>query len=213
MPKDVMLEAVLFSYFLNTFHINGITTFLSRFMYERYGVEYSDFYERLYEYIKYDDFLSLELSDTRNYFSKWMHNGEINHPRLAGVNIFGVNLIHRSVITIHASRKSQHVFNVIEKFMTSEFDKLDPAVIEQLLKFQRNYLINHDELESYPRVISFDYDFLGYMRDKTELEKSAVYKFDFTENKKMSLTTFCEQIFFARRKNFGKATVTTHEEN
>lgn len=213
MPKPVMIEAILFSWFLNTFHINGITTFLSRFMYERYGVEYSEFYERLYEYVKRDEFLAKELADTNHYFSKWMHDGEISHPKLAGVNIFGVNLIHRSVINIHASQQSEHVFDVIEDFMLSEFNQIDSDVIEQLVEFQRNYLINHSELKSYPRVVDFDYDFLGYMRDRTELNKPAVYKFDFTENKNMSLTTFCEQIFFARRKNFGKASVTCYEKD
>ena len=97
--------------------------------------------------------------------------------------------------------------------MLSEFNQIDSDVIEQLVEFQRNYLINHSELKSYPRVVDFDYDFLGYMRDRTELNKPAVYKFDFTENKNMSLTTFCEQIFFARRKNFGKASVTCYEKD
>ena len=207
MPRDVMLEAVLFSWFLNTFHINGITTFLSRFMYEKYRIEYEDFYEQLYSFIKTDPWLVKEIDDTRYYFNKWMTDGAIDHPKLAGVNIFGVNLIHRSVINIHASGKSKHVFNVIENFMRTAFFDYDQKVIEQLLEFQRNYLINHSELETYPRTVELDYDFLGYMQGKNELEEPTTYKFDFPDNKKMSITTFCEQIFFARRKNFGKAWV------
>jgi tRNA A37 methylthiotransferase MiaB len=213
MPKSVMLDAVIFSWFLNTFHINGITTFLSRFMYERYGVEYESFYEKLYEYVKSDSWLNNEMEDTRKYFSKWMHDGEINHPKLAGVNIFGVNLIHRSVINIHASGMSKHVFDVLESFMKKEFSNIDVDVINQLVEFQRNYLINHTELASYPRTVKLDYDFLGYMQQGKELNKETTYTFDFTENKEMSLTTFCEQIFFARRKNFGKAWVKEHNEN
>lgn len=213
MPKPVMLDAVMFSWFLNTFHINGVTTFLSRFMYERYKVEYETFYEKLYEYIKNDEWLCKEMEDTRYYFSKWMHDGEIKHPKLAGVNIFGVNLIHRSVINIHASGMSKHVFEVLESFMKKEFSNLDADVVSQLVEFQRNYLINHTELDSYPRTVSLDYDFLGYMQKGTPLEKSTTYVFDFTENKEMSLTTFCEQIFFARRKNFGKAWVKEYEED
>lgn len=213
MPRPVTLEAVMFSWFLNTFHINGITTFLSRFMYERYGIEYETFYERLYEFLKSDNWLHKEMSDTEFYFSKWMQDGEISHPKLAGVNIFGVNLIHRSVINIHASGKSQHVFDIINAFMVKEFAHIDKKLIEQLVEFQRNYLINHSELNSYPRIVKLDYDFLGYMRDKKNLNNPTTYKFDFTENKAMSLTTFCEQIFFARRKNFGKAWVSEYEED
>jgi len=213
MPRSVMLEAIIFSWFLNTFHINGVTTFLSRFMYQKYGIEYEAFYERLYDFIKSDEWMLKEMTDTENYFKKWMQDGEINHPNLAGVNIFGVNLIHRSVINIHASGKSQHVFDVIRAFMKKEFEYLDTDVIDQLVEFQRNYLINHAELNSYPRIVKSNYDFLGFMRDGSDLDRETTYKFDFLENKNMSLTTFCEQIFFARRKNFGKAWVSHYEEN
>lgn len=213
MPRDIMLEAVIFSYFLNTFHINGVTTFLSRFMYEHYGIEYEEFYEKLYQFVKDDTWLNKEMSDTEYYFDKWMRDGEINHPKLAGVNIFGVNLIHRSVINIHASGKSSHVFDVIRAFMLKEFGNIDIKLIEELLEFQRNYLINHSELASYPRIIELNYDFLGYMRDGSDLNRKTIYKFDFLENKEMSLTTFCEQIFFARRKNFGKAWVSEYAED
>jgi|GEM_PF-1541045 len=208
MPRDIMLEAMLFSWLMNTFHISGITTFLCRFLFDRYGIEYSTFYERLHAYIQRDAFLARELADTRHYFSKWMREGEIQHPRIAGVDIFGVNLIHRTVINIHARGQSAHVFDVIEDFLHDAFAPIDPGLIKQLVTFQRHYLVNHAELSGYPRVVGFDYDFLGYMRDGTALEKPAVYTFEFAEDKKMSLTTFCEQIFFARRKNFGKATVT-----
>lgn len=210
MPHDVMLEAVIFSWFLNTFHINGITTFLSRFMYKKYHVEYEEFYERLHGFIKTDPWLVKEIEDTRYYFNKWMTDGAIDHPKLAGVNIFGVNLIHRSVINIHASGKSKHVFNVIENFMRTAFFDYDQKVIEQLLEFQRNYLINHSELGTYPRTVELDYDFLGYLQGKGELEQAATYKYDFPDDKKMSIATFCEQIFFARRKNFGKAWISKY---
>ena len=213
MPRDIMLEAVMFSWFLNTFHINGITTFLSRFMYSHYGLEYEEFYEKLYNFLKNDEWFNKEESDTRSYFDKWMTDGDIKHPSIAGVNIFGANLIHRSIINIHAYKKSKHVFSIIRKFMLEEYGNIDKDLIEDLLEFQKNFLINHSELESYPRIVTLKYDFFGYMKNKSELLKETVYKFDFLEDKKMSLRTFCEQIFFARRKNFGKAWVVEYEEN
>jgi hypothetical protein len=41
-----------------------------------------------------------------------------------------------------------------------------------------------------------------------ELNKDASYEFEFPEDKTMSLQRFCEQIFFARRRNFGKSWIT-----
>ena len=56
-------------------------------------------------------------------------------------------------------------------------------------------------------TIEFEYDIPGYVQNETDL-KSATYEFDFPEDKNMSLQRFCEQIFFARRRNFGKAWIT-----
>jgi hypothetical protein len=41
-----------------------------------------------------------------------------------------------------------------------------------------------------------------------ELNTPCVYEFDFPEDKQQSLQRFCEQIFFARRRNFGKSWIT-----
>ena len=37
------------------------------------------------------------------------------------------------------------------------------------------------------------------------VKQKVQHTFDFPEDKDMSLARFCEQIFFARRRNFGKA--------
>jgi hypothetical protein len=63
-------------------------------------------------------------------------------------------------------------------------------------------------MSEYPRTINTDYDFLGYIQGTNDLDISSTYEFEFPEDKTMSLQQFCEQIFFARRRNFGKAWIT-----
>mgnify|MGYP003353676277 FL=1 len=75
------------------------------------------------------------------------------------------------------------------------------------MEFQRLFLINYNIAGQYPLQVEFNHDILGYLQDDTELNKEATYEFEFPENKSMSLQQFCEQIFFARRRNFGKAWV------
>ena len=69
-------------------------------------------------------------------------------------------------------------------------------------------MIDYKDIKNYPKKVQFDNDILGYLQNDTELKQSAVYDFDFPEDKDMSLQRFCEQIFFARRRNFGKSWVT-----
>ena len=54
----------------------------------------------------------------------------------------------------------------------------------------------------------FDYDFLGYLLDGTELATPVVYGFDTVEDKTMSQDRFLENIYFGRKRNFGKTTIT-----
>jgi hypothetical protein len=54
-------------------------------------------------------------------------------------------------------------------------------------------------------TIEFDHDIAGYVQGVCDIDTPSTYEFDFPEDKDMSLQRFCEQIFFARRRNFGKA--------
>jgi hypothetical protein len=57
----------------------------------------------------------------------------------------------------------------------------------------------HDDLRSWGN---------GLFDELKEANDNAEYYFEFPEDKNMSLARFCEQIFFARRRNFGKSWIT-----
>jgi hypothetical protein len=63
-------------------------------------------------------------------------------------------------------------------------------------------------LETFPYSIEFDYDFIGYLQNDNSLESPVKYKFDFPESKDISLERFLENIYFSRKRNFGKALIT-----
>jgi hypothetical protein len=76
------------------------------------------------------------------------------------------------------------------------------------MKFQSTFLVDHKKIQQYPQVLSFNHDIMGYIQTNMQLNNKVSYEFDFPEDKDMSLQRFCEQIFFARRRNFGKSWVT-----
>ena len=98
------------------------------------------------------------------------------------------------------------IFYVVEDYLRKKYD-IEESLLQDLLVLQKNYLVDHSAAKSYPKQIDFAHDIFGYVQDSTELNKPASYVFDFPEDKDMSLQQFCEQIFFARRRNFGKAWV------
>jgi len=206
MPRNEMIDAQVWSWFMNTFHINGMTNYIARFLYTYSNVEYKTFYEKLYEYIQTDPWLNNEIARIREHYDNWTTNGKIDHDPIQGMEIHGWNLIHSTVINLQGECKHTQVFDLIDKFVTENFE-LPEDILKDLLFVQRKFLINYEECNSYPLNIELKNDIIGYVQGDV-LENTVAYEFDFPENKSMSLQQFCEQIFFARRRNFGKSWVT-----
>jgi putative methyltransferase len=210
MPTKEMLDSQAFSWFMQTFHINGLTTYISRFLHKNAGIDYSVFYDKLWNYLQSDPWFIKECDELRRYYCNWMTDGKINHPNISNIEVHGWNIIHRTTLNMHLDRKYNYVFDLIEQFVNSEFS-LDSNCLTQLLQFQRNYVINYDNIEQFPYSVQFDYDFLGYILDDTPLENTVKYKFEFHESKDISLDRFLENIYFGRKRNFGKALITKEQ--
>jgi hypothetical protein len=76
------------------------------------------------------------------------------------------------------------------------------------MQFQRNYVIDYRDLKSLPIKQQFDYDFLGYILDNEPIKQQCTYMFDTVEDQDMSMDRFLENMYFARKRNFGKTTIT-----
>lgn len=207
LPRDKMIEAQVWSWFMNTFHINGITNYISRVLYKLHNIPYEVFYEKLYEEIKKDEWLNSEIFRIEDHYAKWTEQGRIDHTPIQGMEIHGWNLIHSTVINLHSENKHNHIFKVIEKFLRNNFD-LEESLLNDLIKLQTNYLVDFNDIINYPKNLTFNHDIPGYVQGVSDLKTTAVYEFDFPEDKHQSLQRFCEQIFFARRRNFGKSWIT-----
>jgi tRNA A37 methylthiotransferase MiaB len=210
MPAEEMLDSQTFSWFMQTFHINGLTTYISRFLHKNAGIDYSVFYDKLWNYLQNDSWFIKERDELRHYYRNWMTDGKINHPNISNIEVHGWNIIHRTTLNMHLDRKYNYVFDLIEKFVISEFS-LNANCLTQLLQFQRNYVINYDNIEQFPYTLQFDYDFLGYILDDASLENTVKYKFEFHESKDISVDRFLENIYFGRKRNFGKSLITKEQ--
>lgn len=207
LPFEDMLDSHIFSWYINTFHINGLTTYISRFLKKQKGVSYQEFYDKLYEYLKLDPWFVKERDDVRQYYKNWMTDGRINHPNISNIEVHGWNIVHRATLNLHADRKYDTVFGIIERFVKESFS-LDADLADQLIKFQQFFVIDYDKIHQYPMNLSFDYDFLGYLQEDKELVTPTVYAFEFFEDKNITIERFLENIYFSRRRNFGKACIT-----
>jgi len=205
MPTPVMLDAQIFAWFQTTFHINGFATLAARFINKYMGISYNDYYEELFAHFMTNDWVKKEEAEARMYFNNWMMTGRINHPKI-GVEIHGWNIIHRTSMNMHQENQVEQLYDHLEQFL--ERYNLPPALLASLMKLQRSYYIKYDDRNQYPMDLQLDYNIWEYLSFSKPLEKiSTVYRLDFPEDKTMSFNRFLELFYFARRRNFGKATV------
>lgn len=201
LPYDKMIEAQVFSWYLNTFHVNGLTSYISRFLKNHKGIGYKEFYENLYEHLLNDEWFVEQVKDIQFYYDKWMKVGTIGHPKIGGVEIHGWNLIHKTILKIIDDNKVSDIFDLISNFVETLID--DRNMAKQIVLLQRNVFVDYKDIKNYPKTIEFDYDFFG-----ADIMNPSIIHFDFPEDKNMTKEMFLENIYFKRRRNFGKAVIT-----
>ena len=206
-PKEQMLDTLVWNSFIQTFHINGLTTYIARYLDKAHGIEYSKFYDDLYQWVQQDEWFCEQFAETRNYFENWTRHGSINHPPIGNIQVFGWNLVHRTTLYMQQQDRVAYVFDSVDRFVKSHYN-IDKHTLDQLMRFQRNYVIDYRDLKSLPLQQDFDYDFLGYILDDEPIKWPCTYTFDTVEDQNMSMDRFLENMYFARKRNFGKTTIT-----
>lgn len=204
-PKNEMLETMTWTSFIQTFHVNGISTYIARYLYKAHGIDYSDFYDKLYVYLQALPWWREEFSTTKSYYQEWFENGRIRHPKVGRMEVVGWNLYNRTTVNLLAQGKLADTYAMLKDFISQHYQV--PA-LDELILFQQWYVIDHGRMNEYPQRIHFEHDFLGYIQDNTDIDAPVLYEFDTPEDKTMSLQTFLENFYFGRKRNFGKSRIT-----
>lgn len=200
---DVMLDLMVWNTFIQTFHINGLTTYIARYLADQ-GTDYKDFYECLFEFLHTNPWWQQEFADVKKFYQEWTTHGRVLNPRLGGIEVPGWNLHNRTTLNLHSQNLIPQTYGLIDKFVQQHYSN---ACVDQLLKFQQATVIDHAKLRQLPLVIDFDYDFWGYLVNGSELNAVCTYRFDTAEDHSMSAQMFLENFYFGRKRNFGKARV------
>jgi len=208
MPTPDLLKAMMFSWFQYTWHLGGISTLAAIFVYKYLGIDYSEFYRDFSDFVDQDSWWKAERDDMFQYQNDWLHKGKVEHPDLGGIEISGWKLIYRTVQYIQANQMHDHVFGLVEQFMQRY--NLPKQMIADLMTMQRTYMIRYTDLKNYPTQLECQYNIWEYVHKGVDLTQgNFVYYADFPDDKNMSMERFLDNYFYHRRRNFGKALITT----
>lgn len=201
-PREKMLDLMVWNSFIQTFHINGLTNYISRYLASQ-GVDYQEFYDCLWEYLHTDLWWRQQFADARSQYQEWVANGRVR-THVDGIEVPGWNLHNRITLILHNEDRIDQTYNLIKQFVQQKFND---ERVDQLVAFQKGTVIYHHRLSQLPLQQSFDWDFWGFLVHGTELDKSVCYVFDTDEDKTMSPRMFLENFYFGRKRNFGKAQI------
>jgi len=199
-PRDKMLDLMVWNSFIQTFHINGLTTYIARYFASQ-GIDYQVFYSKFWDYLNQDTWWQQQFYNTRKLYQEWIANGRVN-CRVGDIEIPGWNLHNQTTLLLHYENRINQTYSLINEFVQQHF--ADNRTL-QLIEFQKDTVIYHSKLSQLPMRQQFDWDFRGYLVHGTELDRSVCYEFDTAEDKGMSPRMFLENFYFGRKRNFGKA--------
>jgi putative methyltransferase len=208
LPANEMMEIWIWNSLMFTFHVHGITSYISRFLNKKQGVTYQQFYDQLFAFINNDPWWRNEIETIKQSHQDWINNGRVKNNTIAGVVIPGWMLTYRTTINLHASNRFDQVFDLLKDFLTTYYPSDMNA---ELIRFQRHSVVYHDQLKSYPTVVNFDYDFFGYVNYDDNLYENTAYKFSTLEDTDMTFKVFLENFYFARKRNHGKTTIAKYQ--
>ena len=200
-PRSRMLDIMVWNSFIQTFHINGMTSYCARFMAAR-GVDYSEFYDQLWHRVQQDPWWSIKLGETRSLYKQWITEGRID-TWVGGIPVPGWNLHNRLTLIVHSEGYIDQTYELVKNWLR----EVMPQYADQLIQFQRASMMEHHRLPHMPERHYFDWNFWGYLVEGTELNQPVTLEFSTQENCNMSKAMFLENFWFGRKRNFGKARI------
>jgi hypothetical protein len=215
LPLEDMLSCQEFQWFINTWHINGISQWYSRFLHKNLGVSYADFYLGFQQWLQHTLWWCEERELVMNAYRSWMTTGNISVSPVAGVKIHGWNLIHLTNLRMHATNTHSRYLSAVHIYVDQQYgDLLWPDNVQaynDLRKISDAYVIKHNKMKEYPLKVRTDSNILDYLiNDHALAVRNDPYVFELPEDKNMSLPIFLQNIYYSRRRNFGKAQMRTN---
>jgi tRNA A37 methylthiotransferase MiaB len=204
-----MLACQEFQWFINTWHINGISQWYSRFLRSHASISYEQFYTGFAAHLETLPWYRAERDSVMSAYRRWIEQGTISMEPVAGVKIHGWNLIHLTNLRMHSSGCYEQFHAAVSDHVRSAYGQvIDNCMIADLGMISRHYVIQHSDLHRYPADVMVSHNMIEHVLEGAALTKrTELLRFEFPEDSQQPLSVFLQNIYYARRRNFGKARI------
>ena len=205
LPIEDMISAYMFTWFQKTFHIEGLTNYIARFLNKFMGESYENFYNKFEQYILQDDWFSNEYQRVYTSVKQWYTEGEIDKHSIGSILVNGENIQVSTLYRLHVDDKLDYTFDLINKFLKLHYP-ID--FVDGLVDFQKNSTIVYEKLHKYPISNTYTHNFYDYIVNNQDLDQNTTIQFNNRDTEVVDKDIFVQRIWFRRRDGYGKAKIT-----
>jgi hypothetical protein len=200
-----MLDACIFNTFIQSYHVYGITNMISRVLNKQYKIGYEVFYTGLFDYLIKDDWFAKEIQEISESYNCWFTTGRLNLSPIGGLKQSYMTLGLAAVLRIIVQNKFKHVQQLIHNYLKTL--SIHNKLINQLVAYQFDSIIDPYRLDQYPMNKSYDYSFYDFVIYDEDLFEPVAYTFEYAYGKQIVLDDYCARLWYDRKRNFGRAQV------
>lgn len=218
LPLEDMIECLEFTWFMNTFHMGGISQWYSRFLNKLSGISYEEFYTGLQSHMMQYDWWKQEQHTVTQAYRSWLLTGMLqgkdsSELKIHDIKIHGWNHIHVTKLRMNMEHSHDLYFEAVHSYVKKQYqDILSDLMLQDLLSISNAFVIRHDKINTYPVNVKLYHNIIDFVLGTSNFKNNETnYEFSFPEDNKVNMRDFLLSILFRRRRNYGKSQIKVQE--
>ena len=215
MPQPDMVASYAQFWFLLTWHMGGLSQFVSRFVHKYLGVDYVDFYDGFRKYLNDTDEVWREEEETfAKCIDSWYTTGDRIEGWVGEIQISAINFHFKSLFRMHLDGLQSRYHQLVEEYTRLQYsDKIPAEILDEVIRFNNSYITRYGEFDD--GIYELDYNLHEYLvyKDAELVKKPTKIRTWFPHDLERSkdFLWYVQAVYFARRRNFGKNFLETIE--
>jgi hypothetical protein len=208
LPMEKMVDCLVFTWFISTMHIGGVTSWYARFLKKHKNIPYEVFYSELENFLLKDTWFANEQQQIRQAYHLWLNTGRFEYSdTIINFNINPSDALKYAtrMKLLLEGKMDDFIDNIGRKFLNQFIDDAD--LLNDLIKFQQSSVVTHKKIKQYPLHENFSHDIFGYITENAQLKIHGYSIFEYTDSKDYNINEFCSMLWYRRRQGFGRSKI------
>lgn len=203
LSEDDLLEVLLYTWHLIGFHVYGISDIIAIYLNKSQGISYRNFYDKLNDYLKDDQYLSAWRQSIIDGYRNWPNKGMfvINADNL---KLLSWQMSNSLSLLMHNNNLIEHYISKVKSFVVDNFD-IDAIIVEDYEILAKNRVKQWGRYFYTPATILVSTNLFDYVQSQAEtlvVKKQQYLVKDRFNHFPVAKTQHIDNIIYGRRRTW-----------